>query len=78
LTSEECVLFEKKTEVVAEFIIEYWEGADWEWLTFLEEREEVQGFEWAYSKKGSPLGQKVVCVVTQNQADPLKMDCNLI
>ncbi len=37
-----------KVAVLAEFLKEYGEGASWEdWLTFLEERPELEGFEWA-------------------------------
>jgi hypothetical protein len=38
----------KKTEIFAEFFKEYGEHAEWEeWLTFLKERPELEGFEWA-------------------------------
>ncbi|MCP4341551.1 MAG: hypothetical protein GY799_22390 [Desulfobulbaceae bacterium] len=38
----------KKTEIFAEFFKEYGEHAEWEeWLAFLQERPELEGFEWA-------------------------------
>lgn len=38
----------KKTEIFAEFLKEYGEHAEWEeWLVFLQERPELEGFEWA-------------------------------
>lgn len=38
----------KKTEVYAEFFKEYGEYATWEeWLIFLQERPELEGFDWA-------------------------------
>ena len=38
----------KKTEIFAEFFKEYGEHAAWEeWLAFLQERPELEGFEWA-------------------------------
>lgn len=37
----------KKTEIIAEFFKEYGEHVEWEeWLSFLEERPELEGFEW--------------------------------
>ena len=39
-----------KSEIFAEFLKEYGEHAGWdEWLAFLEERPELDGFEWARS-----------------------------
>ena len=38
----------KKTEIFADFFREYGEHAEWEeWLAFLQERPELEGFEWA-------------------------------
>lgn len=42
-----------KAAILGEFIKEYGEGASWEdWLTFLEERPELKGFEWARNRAG--------------------------
>ena len=39
-----------KTETFAEFLNEYGEHAEWEeWLVFLQERPELEGFDWARS-----------------------------
>ena len=39
-----------KSAIIAEFLKEYREHAGWdEWLVFLDERPELQGFEWARS-----------------------------
>jgi hypothetical protein len=46
----------KKTEVYAEFFKKYGEDANWEdWLAFLEERPELEGFDWARSLADRPL-----------------------
>lgn len=37
-----------KTETFVEFLNEYGENAEWEeWLAFLQERPELEGFDWA-------------------------------
>ena len=45
----------EKSKVLAEFLKEYGEYAEWEdWLTFLKERAELKGFEWARSLADRP------------------------
>ena len=45
----------EKSQVLANFFKEYGEYADWEdWLTFLKERPELKGFEWARSLADRP------------------------
>lgn len=45
----------EKSQVLAEFNKEYGEYADWEdWLTFLKERPELKGFDWARSLADRP------------------------
>lgn len=40
-----------KAAIIDEFLKKYGEGASWEeWLTFLAERPEMKGFEWARSR----------------------------
>lgn len=42
-----------KQVVLAEFLKEYGEHASWEeWLTFLKEKPELEGFQWARSMAG--------------------------
>jgi hypothetical protein len=45
----------EKSVVLAEFLKEYGENAVWEeWVTFLQERPELEGFQWARSLAGLP------------------------
>ncbi len=47
LDERRVLLARKKTAVYAEFLLEYGEYAEWEdWLTFLKDRAELEGFEW--------------------------------
>ena len=45
----------ENSKVLANFFKEYGEYAEWEdWLTFLKERPELKGFEWARSLADRP------------------------
>jgi hypothetical protein len=49
-------LAHEKTAAYVEFLKNYGEHADWEdWLLFLDEHPELEGFEWVCSLRNKPL-----------------------